>query len=150
MEDKINPAYLAGVIDSDGSISFCKVKRDSTKRGYQYRSIIQITWRPTPDARDFLHHVKDQFGGGVHMINKSGFEGGDALYLKYDVEGPRTEKFIKYILPYLKLKKEQAELLLEARKLKGKWGADGKPDKLWDKEDKLYDRYKKINTKNGA
>lgn len=143
-------AYVAGVADSDGSFSFIKRKKQSTKNGYHYRAIFQLTWKKMSNTKMVLDSFKKEFGGNYWKVIRkpNSFDKKPLDCYKYSLEGNLLEKFVIKIIPFLRLKKKHAELILESRKLKGKWGCKGKPDRLWKKEDKLYLLFNKLNTKN--
>ena len=107
-------AYLAGVMDSDG---YFTIKRDSyglwvigdrVNVSYYERVGIKQT---SPMAIDL---IKELFGG-YRNIQKPNAEKGKPLH-GIQLTNLQAYKFIKAIYPYLRIKKKQAEILLELRK----------------------------------
>lgn len=100
-------AYLAGVMDGDGSFGIHKL---SSKRSPLYFPAMQCcTWR------SFIHILQETFGGcivkGKTHICKDGSEGHALMKWKLrsaDNVRPALEKLI----PFLKIKKERAIFLL--------------------------------------
>ena len=133
-------AYLAGVIDSDGSIGISRRTEKTNTHGYSYREALQITWKRSDGAIDFLSKLKSIYGGSLGFYT-GGFNN-KTQTVRYSTDGKGTEKIVKDILPYLKLKRKQAELVLEMRGLKRvKYGNNNhKPQSVWEKEDEIYQR----------
>ena len=131
--------YLAGVIDSDGSISIIKRLRQSTTRGYHYRELVQISWKREAGTERLANEIKDRYGGGVYITANGGFNG-DTPIIKYGCEGKIAERLLKDIIPFMQLKKPQAELALRMRSLKSSGYGVGrpKPDSVWEEEDSIY------------
>jgi len=102
-------AYLAGVIDSDGSIILTPV--NPKKQPNSLRPIVSIT------NRDFamLKWIKDTFGGWLSTINhpslgRPRWRIAYVLQISYK-QGCRG--ILQGILPFLKVKQRQAEIVLE-------------------------------------
>lgn len=145
-------AYMAGVADSDGSFSFMKRKRQSTINGYHYVMVFQLTWKKSDLSIKVMNEIVRRYGGCCckWIRNGNNFPTKSAECLKYSVGGPGLDKLTEAILPYLLLKKKQAELIKEARLLRKGWkrGRLGKPINVWKKEDELYLEFNKLNGKN--
>ena len=75
--------YMAGVVDSDGSFSLVKRKKQSTVHGYHYRTIFQLTWKDTPIVEKTMEEMVKDYGGGFCPCKATG--GGRVL--KYSIEG---------------------------------------------------------------
>jgi len=138
---KVTPQYLAGVVDSDGSISIVRRLRQTTSRGYQYREVIQITWVDTPESRAVFSALKLEYGGSIFSVSKRADRFANAKpTIKYSAEAKAVERILNDITPYLILKKQQALATLEMRKLKSnKYGVSyPKPNSVWKAEDMIY------------
>lgn len=133
-------SYLAGVIDSDGSIGISRRTEPSNSHGYSYREVIQITWKKSDKTTEFLSKLKNIYGGSLGFY-KGGFDKKTDT-VRYSLDGKGSVAFARDILPYLILKKNQAELLLEIRALKEvRYGNNHlKPLHIWEKEDEIYQR----------
>lgn len=134
---KISKQYLAGVIDSDGSISYTKKFSKQRNKNY-YVAQIQITWKLSEQSRFFFKFLEEKYGG-------SSFEGkshsvfGKTDIIKYCATGNACTLICKDIIPHLILKKRQAEIALEGSMLKSRtWGSRGKPQEVWDHEVQLF------------
>lgn len=129
--NKILP-YLGGVMDSDGCFT---MKRSSNRMRlhdcinpqYIIRALLKQT---SPIVVDILHKKFN----GARFISKPSAKNGKPLHC-WEVSGRSAEKAIKALLPYLKIKRKQAEILIQLRnlkkkgrkghnvsKIKGRWG----------------------------
>lgn len=133
-------AYLAGVIDSDGSIGISRRTEKKNSKGYSYREIIQLTWKKTDQTVAFVEMLKNIYGGSTGFY-KGGFNNSTDT-VKYSADGKKAERMAKDLLPYLRLKRGQAELLLEMRSIKNvKYGnGNRKPESVWNKENEIYEK----------
>lgn len=133
-------AYLAGVVDSDGAIGISRRTEKLNTHGYSYREVVQLTWKKTDPATQFLYKLQNIYGGSVGFY-KGGFNKSTET-VRFSVDGRGAGKLAKDILPYLNLKKRQAELVIEMRALKGvKYGnGNKKPDSIWEKELTIYNK----------
>ena len=101
-------AYLAGVMDGDGSFSLARIKNGS--RNYLYFPMLQCaSWR-----LEFIHLLKETFGGnlvtGKVHIKKNGEEG-HALTCWKLRSGKNCLNPLKELIPYLKIKQLRAMVL---------------------------------------
>ena len=108
--DKVVMAYLAGIMDGDGSFSIIKLTKGSLNP--LYTTMLQCgTWR-----LEFLRALKEVFGGnlvtGKLHICKDGTPG-HALTTWKLRSGINCKPAIEALLPFLKIKKERAECLLQ-------------------------------------
>lgn len=114
--DKLTLAYLAGVIDSDGSISVRRSTYAMRKRGDASAPIYseRITVRQvTPQAVDLLHAT---FAGYRYISDPSAKRG--RLLQGWEVTDKRAHLALVALLPYLRIKREQAKNCLALRALK--------------------------------
>ena len=98
-------AYTAGIIDADGCISIDKQRNSrNKKRGYALRLSVQVG-----NTKEWLPFwLKMQYGGSVCQHNSSKPEAKD--YWNWNISSHKAVEFLKLILPYLQLKRPQAEL----------------------------------------
>jgi len=118
-------AYAAGLIDGDGSIVACRVNRnDGRKNSYAISvEVCMSDGRPI----DFLFGT---FGGSVRQRNykNTNFKATKFSQYHWYLKASKAKAFLKKILPFLRLKRRQAELAIrlqtriEAGKRKRKKG----------------------------
>ena len=97
-------AYIAGFLDGDGSI-YVRVKPNNSYR-FKFQISPTIAFYQSKVAKDYLIKLKRLIGVGYIRERNDGI----VEYIIGDIES--LEKITKAILPYLILKKRQAELLL--------------------------------------
>lgn len=109
-------AYLAGAIDSDGSISIKKstygirVRGDMFNATYSERVMLKHV---TPQVPQLL---KDCFGGNFYLT-KPQTENSKPMY-SFQCTDKNASTACQLLLPYLRVKHRQAELVLELRESK--------------------------------
>jgi hypothetical protein len=114
--DKETLAYLAGVIDSDGSISVRRstyaqrVRGDSGGPVYSERVTVK---QVTPEAVDLLHATF----GGYRFTAAPSAERGRPLH-GWEVTNVKAADTLSALLPYLRIKRAQAENCLRLRYVK--------------------------------
>jgi len=96
-------AYLAGYIDADGSIGLYHRKKDN-----YCRPSVSIS----ASRRDILEELREiaALGGNIHLSHSSPFSGRYVSVLKY--QNLQACKVCKLVVPYLRLKKVQAQILV--------------------------------------
>ena len=99
-------AYIAGFLDGDGCIMLQLVYRHDYVLGYQIRA--SIVFYQKQQYRFFLAWLQDKFGGIGYIRNRN-----DGMS-EYTIVGiASVEKVLILLLPYLRLKKPQAEITLK-------------------------------------
>jgi len=129
----IQKSYVAGFLDGDGSI-YARAKPNLTyKYGFQIALYI-VLFQSNKDHANF-EKICDLIGCGKLRERKDGI-------LEYTINKiDDIKEFLKNISPYLILKKEQAELMLEIIELKAKRETKEDFKNLLE----LIDRYREIN-----
>ena len=100
----LDKAYLAGFLDADGSI-YVRLKPNNT-----YRFKFQIS----PNIVFYQSSKERQALEGFQKLTKIGYlrDRNDGI-VEYTIgDRPSIRKLVKWTLPYLKLKKKQAKLML--------------------------------------
>ncbi len=108
-EDTAFWAYVAGIMDTDGSFSVKRQKGQSDTKNLRYIPCIQMSMA----SLDVINHIRRNcvYGTVCVVKNKScsrGFHYAWSIGKKQD-----SSEFIEKILPYLKEKKEQASIVLD-------------------------------------
>lgn len=105
-------AYCAGVIDSDGSISVRRtpVRLDSTQPTYSERVKVK---QVEPQAVELLHTLF----GGTRRYERASIPKGKPLH-SWEVTDLRAAECLASVLPYLRIKRRQAENALALRAVK--------------------------------
>ena len=96
-------SYLAGIVDGEGSFYVCYDKRNDN---YFLEMSVANT------ARSLIDWLKDHFGGTEKPSGQSRRMGCPSQWA-WVVRGRKAEPIILRILPYLVIKRRQADLALE-------------------------------------
>lgn len=148
-------AYLAGAIDSDGTIGIKKSTyamrkiKDCNAPTYSERLALR---QVTPEIPRLL---QEQFGGALY-ITKPYSKNGRHLY-SWQITDQKAVTCLKALLPYLRVKRPQALNCLELRKFKerskkqrvkkgrGYVGSAARCPKISAEMERLYERAKALN-----
>lgn len=114
-----NLAYAAGIIDGEGCIGVYKQKNKKARVGYFIALIISVSMG---DSEATLW-LKDTFGGSHHCF-KPLFRDNKPRF-RWQMSATKASNFLCNLLPYLKVKKQQAELAIEFQALKNNQGYCG-------------------------
>jgi DNA modification methylase len=152
-------AYLAGIIDGEGSLS---IKKSTYRmRSEKHRDMKHPEYSPRVSVKnlnkDVLMLLRQEFGGCVYR-EKQIYQGRNSfkrnrILWAYDVHSRRAYNLVKTLYPFLIIKKPQAEIILQLEQVKKDAkreyspGFYGKPyDKeTIDKLESLYQKMKKVN-----
>ncbi len=133
MINQIKTAYIAGFLDGDGSI-YVRLKPNSTyKYGFQVAPYV-VLFQSQKDQKNF-EKVCSLIGLGYLRIRKDGI-------LEYIISRNEAIRcFLKMVKPFLILKKEQADLMIEIL---------DKKERVKDRNDfqvlaNLIDRFRELN-----
>ena len=106
---KMTAAYLAGFVDGEGYIS---LKRDS--HDYRGEKVIYFTavLKIANTNQEIIEWCKSSFGGWIYLKTPKNGENWKDAYC-WQLTGPNLEPLLIKLLPYLRIKKEQARLVLK-------------------------------------
>ena len=104
-------AYVAGIVDGEGSIT---ITTNATRRTF-----VSFIYVSNTDVR-LMDWLRTTFGGSVYKMKSQG-DNCKAGY-RWALFGKKAGKFIKQIRPYLKIKYEQADVVIAFQNLKDTFG----------------------------
>jgi len=96
-------AYAAGLIDGEGSITICRA-------GKGYHNVRVSICMSDGIAVPWLHRT---FDGNFYEQRTA--KQPDRIYRRWEVYNKKAEVFLRLILPWLRVKRPQAELALKFR-----------------------------------
>ena len=152
---KIEAAYLAGCIDSDGTIGVkrstyaMRVRKDAGAAVYSERVALRQTSPLVPTM------LQKAFGGSLYMTKPSA-KNGKNLH-SWAATDQRAVECLRTVLPYLRIKRDQALNCVALRALKerskaeriskgrGHIGAKKRSDELTDAMQATYLHAKELN-----
>jgi hypothetical protein len=101
-------AWLAGIIDGEGSIFVMRQPRKDRERGINYILRISV------DSTDpFMAPACKTIAGGCSIQQSSDRRENCSDRLKWQVNGKQAVRVLEAILPYMRVKKEQAALAVD-------------------------------------
>lgn len=106
-------AYLAGIVDGEGYIG---ISADHRKRNPD-RPCWRLRVAVTNTNEWLMQHLKFSIGGGVIALKNS--KNTTPCY-QWEIRHGKASEFLKLILPYLRLKRPQAELAIKFQASIGK------------------------------
>lgn len=137
-------AYVAGLMDGDGSFSF--FKRNTLPLPYYYPAMQFCNTN-----KDIVHYLKDQFGG--HVSKRNSWKGNDGCTRKeawrWSIEKLKSRSFLELLIPHLKLKKERAKLLLSYLDKNSLVKRGDRSYPVMIERENLYLKMKKLNSQSG-
>jgi hypothetical protein len=119
--DEVTKAYLAGIMDGEGSISLAVHTTRKTKEGRPATSpklLVQISG--TDEA--LIRWIYKTIGGGHVVVGYRPKRPHHKTAYSWRAWGEVAAIFLEAILPYMRVKTEQAKLGLRAHKMKGPAG----------------------------
>ena len=101
---KITLAYIAGIFDGEGCVSISKEKERTTIKGYSYRLRVIVG-----NTNEWLiKFLQSQFGGNI-VLRQPRMPWYKPIW-QWQIGAKLAQVFLEALLPYLQLKKHQAEL----------------------------------------
>jgi hypothetical protein len=153
--DPLKLAYLAGIIDGEGSICAYKVYPAGYNRyaNASYRCVLNIS-NTRKVLMDWLDENFSNFNSGQKQHKRSIYKKNsthDRMIYEWVVQGHRLADVCGQLLPYLVLKKRQAELAIEFRGTFGiekSFGKDRKLDpKIIEHRERILFELRELNAK---
>lgn len=142
---EIEKAWLAGVIDGEGSIYISKVNSEIGRRGFYYKAFLAIS----NSNEDFVRRIREVIGGGfVGLTREERRDWKD----KWEYKGSPSvlRGILPQVLPFLIIKREVAKEMLDYLDFIESNPIDGAmdlPDGYHEKVDSLYRAVKHLNEK---
>lgn len=108
--------YLAGLIDGDGTLYLSVYRRKDRLLGIATKSTVNITFKRYPETVQTVMWLKKTFGGYVSTRTyHSGFTNRTDDRAAWEISSKATlSKLLPQLVGFLKIKREQANLLCQA------------------------------------
>jgi len=97
-------SYIAGFIDADGAIMLQKSHRIALGWNPSYTPIVQAY----SSKKEPIEYIQSIFGGNI----RRGKRNGKQYEYNWQIAGSKIKWILKSLLPYLKIKKKQAKILI--------------------------------------
>lgn len=142
--------WAAGFVDGEGCVSVGRKRREKTGT-----RVGQFYWRYTLSlqighkSEAMLRLFQDAFGGNLRPFTKRGIQ-----YWAWAVWSQEADRAIKQLLPYLRLKREVAEVGLRFQESMVAYadhpGRKGHPPEVLAEREAFYQQAKQLNAKSRA
>ena len=129
-------SYFAGIVDGEGSIGIAKCKGESNGyiRQYRYRPFFSITNTHLP----MLQYLKKHFGGSIAYSDER------TQCYNMTFSANKIREILPELIPYLLIKKKQAEIVLEFLNRMKKTVFSSISDELYDFYEKCCEECKAL------
>ena len=129
-------AWLSGWIEGEGCLTIRKEQKNGVPP--RYRSILQISqMKPQP-----LIYIQEKLGGKIYQTKSTGLH-------HWRIIGNQTIPLLQKIIPFMFIKKEQAELLIELHQVLKSYPAKrkGRPEYVSMRLDEIKNRIHVLNAR---
>jgi len=143
--DELERAWLASVIDGEGSVFLSKVVDRAYRRGFYYLPQFSVS----NSNRDFLIKIARVIGEGTVHRGKKGRDGTKTRW-EYLASAGVLRVILRQILPYMIVKKTRAQKMIEYFRFIDThplWGLKQVDSCYYEKLDSIYATLKKLNRK---
>ena len=142
-------AYVAGLIDGEGCIHIEKSRAGTASPSYRAR----VTVGMTAPAKHLLDELSSQWGGSVRPLRAATTRWAAAF--QWYTWGVSAVQMLEYLLPYLRLKRDQAEVALEVERIRDALSRRANGNAIWTPEareacEALKQRMHQLNRKGPA
>jgi hypothetical protein len=137
-------AYIAGFFDGEGCISISKYQGKNNRTPVYFLQVVIVQ-----KGIDTLLELQQSTGiGSLH--DRAKYSAGT---YEWRIPGRAAADFLAVILPYLRNKKEEAEIAIEYQSKQGHKGSTGRgytvPQELIDEKESYYLRLQNLKGKSG-
>lgn len=107
-------AYLAGLLDGEGTVGINRVKSAKAKNPSHFPHLmIANSYEP-------VVRWLGEIGGSVDVHRPSTHKSNWKTSYRWRLHGKNAETFVRAVRPYLRIKHEQADVILELAAIRGK------------------------------
>lgn len=146
MPTAVGWGYLAGMIDGEGSINLTRNRaKDKHPFWFYYEPHIQIYGTD----KNAITSIAKDFGGNLSNHSNRGYggDGSKRMYKAYWQAQAKVAEVLMNVIPSLRIKRKQAELLLEYTKSRLERPRHKAP--LTAREDEIHFLIKELNREGG-
>ena len=133
-------AYMAGLVDGEGTISVSNSRSKVKGRLYENSDTVLQVYNCHLGA---LGWIRERFGGYIYKVPRASAAWKDSYAWK--TSHSNACRVLKLILPFLIIKKQQANLLVEFAATRKHYGSKGVPDDILIFRGELVKELKTLN-----
>ncbi len=127
-------AYMAGLLDGEGCIGVFKQK--SSGKMWQFDFGVRVIITNTNEM--VLIWVKEITGAGCMYKSKKAFKENWSPVHRWQVTAEQARSFIKTIYPYLKIKKDIADIVLQLPHLPSQRKYSGRTQEEYENQNRIF------------
>jgi hypothetical protein len=128
-------AYIAGLLDGEGCIGIDKNKSQASIWNYDFKIRIIIT----NSYSDVLFWIKEITGVGCVYLSKGAFKPNWRPIHRWQIVSEQARNFLIQIYPYLKIKKEIADIVLQLPVLQPQAKKFGRTKIEYNNQNRIFD-----------
>lgn len=143
---KISRAYLAGLIDGEGSLSIYRRNSNQTIKPFTFSPVFKIGMTGKSSA-EIIRHIHQKYGGEIWIRD---YDNGYKPCTMLAIRGKEVLNILKDIFPFLIVKKSQARIIYEyfsGSMSQKKWKSQIMPDHEYIRRMRLYELIRDLNKK---
>lgn len=133
-------AYIAGVIDSDGSII---INKSYSKKGYKKGYKLSLRLAVGSTSEKIIDWLKQMVGGCSYIDTRLPPR---KTYYWWRIHSRQASNLLEAILPFLVIKRKESQLAIEFQGLKKRQNTLNEPQR----QDELFNEIKKYHSKKGG
>lgn len=137
-------AYLAGIIDGEGSICVFPYYGYNHKVGKKYARYKPVICVSNTDCR-LINWLKEHLSGQCYSVERKTKKW--KIQYMWQISHLQALEIIKVVKPYLILKTEQANLFIKFMETAKRWGRCGCPSTIQNKRKEIVEQICKLNRK---
>lgn len=137
--------YIAGIVDGEGSIGISMIKQEANRAGVLFVPFISVTNTNVP-LIDLIYDTFPQFCKSLKKAEHSRFRSNKDCYCLRATH-QKAYEVLEKIYPYLRVKKDQASLLMHLREIRK--GAESTNYSDYD-IDMQYELFRQVCLLNGS
>lgn len=143
MPTAVEWGYLAGMIDGEGGMNLTRMRaRNKHPTWFYYEPSIRVFGT----NKDAITSIARDFGGNLSNFDNSGL-GTKRMYVAYWQAQAKVAEVLRNVIPSLRIKRKQAELLLEYAESRLNRPRHKAP--LTAREDEIHFLIKELNKEGG-
>ena len=148
--NKLQCAYLAGLIDGEGYIGILKVKRGNKKifhstKEYFYQPVFKLAMTD----REIIEYYYKSLGGNFEIRKLSEKKTNWKDCYTWTVRSAKCIEILKLIYPYMRVKKQEVDILNKFNKTNNGAGIP-LTDNQWEVRDNLYQQLRDLHFRGTA
>ena len=137
----VEAAYLAGLFDGEGCVTMARhLHRGGRSGPLTYRMFVELV--NTDESVVVLFH---QYFGG-HIYRREPKKVTHRVIWRWQATSYAARRAMEVLLPYLRIKRARAEIMIEYAKTARGWGGKALSQEVWDYRAVLVEKAKELNS----